>query len=110
LYHGVQGLDHLKKVYVIMEKGDTVFFHPLLLHGSGPNRTKGFRKAISCHYADSNCYFIDVRGTSSEGIATEIKKVFAKKGVPGTFVDLWKAKSRLVKGAPGNFQTMESHL
>jgi ectoine hydroxylase-related dioxygenase (phytanoyl-CoA dioxygenase family) len=23
-----------------MEKGDTVFFHPLLLHGSGPNRTK----------------------------------------------------------------------
>jgi hypothetical protein len=27
-----------------------------------------------------------VRGTSSEGIATEIKKVFAKKGVPGTFV------------------------
>ncbi|CAH1364776.1 unnamed protein product [Tenebrio molitor] len=110
LYHGVQGLDHLKKVYVIMEKGDTVFFHPLLLHGSGPNRTKGFRKAISCHYADSNCYFIDVRGTSSEGIATEIKKVFAKKGVPGTFVDLWKAKSRLVKGAPGNFQNMESHL
>jgi ectoine hydroxylase-related dioxygenase (phytanoyl-CoA dioxygenase family) len=23
-----------------MEKGDTVFFHPLLLHGSEPNRTK----------------------------------------------------------------------
>lgn len=40
LYHGVQGLDHLKKHYVVMDKGDTVFFHPHLLHGSGPNRTQ----------------------------------------------------------------------
>lgn len=27
-----------------MEKGDTVFFHPLLIHGSGINKTSGFRK------------------------------------------------------------------
>jgi hypothetical protein len=40
LYHGIHGLDHLKKVHVVMEKGDTVFFHPVLLHGSGPNCTK----------------------------------------------------------------------
>jgi hypothetical protein len=27
-----------------MESGDTVFFHPLLIHGSGMNRTEDFRK------------------------------------------------------------------
>lgn len=30
-----------------MEKGDTVFFHPLLIHGSGINKTSGFRKVRS---------------------------------------------------------------
>lgn len=40
-YHGIQ--NHLEvapehaRVYVTMEAGDTVFFHPLLVHGSGPN-------------------------------------------------------------------------
>lgn len=33
-------MDHLPKVNVVMDKGDTVFFHPLLLHGSGPNNSK----------------------------------------------------------------------
>lgn len=33
-----------------LDLGDTVFFHPILIHGSGPNRTRGFRKAISTHY------------------------------------------------------------
>jgi ectoine hydroxylase-related dioxygenase (phytanoyl-CoA dioxygenase family) len=33
-----------------LDLGDTVFFHPILIHGSGPNRTQGFRKAISTHY------------------------------------------------------------
>lgn len=39
-YHGVKGFDHIPRVNLIMEKGDTVFFHPMLLHGSGPNKTK----------------------------------------------------------------------
>lgn len=64
-----------------MEKGDTVFFHPILLHGSGPNLTKGFRKAISVHYADSNSYFIDVKGTIQENIATEIEELMNKRGL-----------------------------
>jgi len=41
-----------------MEPGDTVFFHPLLLHGSGRNRTEGFRRAISAHYASAACRFL----------------------------------------------------
>lgn len=42
-----------------MEPGDTVFFHPLLLHGSGRNRTGGFRRAISAHYASAACRYLD---------------------------------------------------
>lgn len=47
MYHGVRSYepDH-PRVYVEMEKGDTVFFHPLLIHGSGMNQTKGFRKVL----------------------------------------------------------------
>lgn len=40
MYHGVKGYDDHPAVYLEMNKGDTVFFHPLLLHGSGPNLTK----------------------------------------------------------------------
>ena len=38
-----------------MEPGDTVFFHPILLHGSGRNKTQGFRRAISAHFASTEC-------------------------------------------------------
>ncbi|VEN54409.1 unnamed protein product [Callosobruchus maculatus] len=110
LYDGVQGKEHLEKVHVVMEKGDTVFFHPLLLHGSGPNSTKGFRKAISCHYADTNCYFIDVRGTDQEDLMKRIEELSVKLSAPLHYVDIWKAKSRLVRGPPGNFQKLDSHL
>lgn len=45
MYHGIQDYDEAAaQVHVVMEKGDTVFFHPLLIHGSGVNKTKGFRK------------------------------------------------------------------
>ncbi len=40
-----------RRVHLEMEPGDTVFFHPILLHGSGRNRTQGFRRAMSAHYA-----------------------------------------------------------
>lgn len=41
--------------HIEMEPGDTLLFHPLLLHGSGRNRTEGFRRAISTHYASRAC-------------------------------------------------------
>ncbi|KAF5283617.1 hypothetical protein FQR65_LT13823 [Abscondita terminalis] len=110
-YHGVLGVDHLPTVNLTMEKGDTVFFHPILLHGSGHNLTKGFRKAISCHYADSNCHFIDVRGTLQEEIEREVLEMAEKRGFGhANFQTIWKAKSRLVRGEPGNFQRLDSHL
>nr|CAD7580797.1 unnamed protein product [Timema californicum] len=63
-----------------MEKGDTVFFHPKLVHGSGVNRTKGFRKAISSHYASSDCHCIAVKGTTQENVAQEIEEMAKKRG------------------------------
>ena len=45
MYYGIQNFDDFGKLkYLEMSPGDTVFFHPLLVHGSGMNKTKGFRK------------------------------------------------------------------
>jgi len=101
MYHGVRGFEAEPKQYLEMQKGDTVFFHPLLLHGSGVNVTQGFRKAISCHYAASECQYIDVRGTSQESLAEEVMKIAEKRGISRDdlrFADVWKFRSRLVRG------------
>ncbi|XP_008562317.1 PREDICTED: phytanoyl-CoA dioxygenase, peroxisomal [Galeopterus variegatus] len=46
MFHGIQDYEENNtRVHLVMEKGDTVFFHPLLIHGSGRNKTQGFRKA-----------------------------------------------------------------
>jgi len=59
-YFGAAGVGaHPERVHLEMEPGDTVFFHPLLLHGSGRNRSDGFRRAISAHYASAACRFLD---------------------------------------------------
>ena len=59
-YFGAEGVgEHTERLHLEMEPGDTVFFHPLLLHGSGRNRTQGFRRAISAHYASAQCRFME---------------------------------------------------
>ncbi|MEQ2165242.1 hypothetical protein GOODEAATRI_014883 [Goodea atripinnis] len=101
MYHGVRDYDpNHPRMYVEMEKGDTVFFHPLLIHGSGMNQTQGFRKAISCHYASSDCYYIDVRGTTQENIENEVQEIAEKKyGINEmAFKDTWAFRGRLVQG------------
>lgn len=56
-YFGAKDVGDLaeRRVHLEMAPGDTVFFHPILLHGSGRNRTQGFRRAISAHYANVRC-------------------------------------------------------
>lgn len=39
-FHRVEGFENQPLVSLEMEKGDTVFFHPILVHGSGINKTK----------------------------------------------------------------------
>ena len=55
--HAVYGVetDLGKRVHVEMQPGDTLLFHPLIIHGSGQNTTGGFRRAISTHYARGDC-------------------------------------------------------
>ncbi len=49
---GVRGVGAAEaRVHLEMEPGDTLLFHSLLIHGSGTNKTQGFRRAISAHYA-----------------------------------------------------------
>ena len=60
LYVGAKGKSgDTERVHLEMKPGDTVFFHPALLHGSGRNRTEGFRRALSCHYARAACRFLE---------------------------------------------------
>ncbi len=42
-------------VHIEMQAGDTLLFHPLLIHGSGHNRTDACRRVISTHYAAADC-------------------------------------------------------
>ncbi|KAL4149353.1 hypothetical protein QTP88_003315 [Uroleucon formosanum] len=94
--------DH-KKVFLEMDKGDTVFFHPLLLHGSGINKTQDLRKVISVHYASSNCHYIDVSGTTQDNIKNEIIDVMAKKGIRNVdYTFAWKHRCRLIRGVKAN--------
>ncbi|KAK2517762.1 Phyh [Columba guinea] len=80
LFHGLLDEDEKNpKVHLVMEKGDTVFFHPLLIHGSGINKTTGFRKSISCHFASSECYYIDVKNTTQEHLEKELADMFEKR-------------------------------
>jgi ectoine hydroxylase-related dioxygenase (phytanoyl-CoA dioxygenase family) len=47
MYHGIMDYDpSYPRQHLEMQAGDTVFFHPLLIHGSGRNRTNGFRKVL----------------------------------------------------------------
>lgn len=101
MYYGIQDFDFKSAnlVHLEMEKGDTVFFHPILIHGSGTNRTSGFRKAISCHYAASECNYIDVTGTLQEGFKREVEVIAKKKYDSEVNIeDIWRLKSRLVTG------------
>lgn len=54
-FFGVQEQDVGESVFVEMQRGDTLLFHPLLIHGSGSNGSQSFRRAISSHYASGDC-------------------------------------------------------
>jgi len=46
-----EGIDLSKQIPVVMEKGDILFFHELLIHSSNRNRsTDRWRRSYVCHY------------------------------------------------------------
>mmetsp|Transcript_6886 Transcript_6886/g.13733 ORF Transcript_6886/g.13733 Transcript_6886/m.13733 type:complete len:301 (+) Transcript_6886:86-988(+) len=110
LYHGVKDdIDMEKRVYLEMETGDCVFFHPLLIHGSGRNSTQGFRKAISCHYASAECAFDTVPEELLEDFfkgQDEMPKETQEELVRESF----KARSRQVRGPVLSHWQVQSSL
>lgn len=57
-YFGAIGdFDVKDRVHIEAEPGDALFFHTHLLHGTGKNRTDGFRRVFIAHYASSDCRF-----------------------------------------------------
>jgi phytanoyl-CoA hydroxylase len=54
-FQAAEGVDVERRVHIEMAPGDTLFMHPLLVHGSGRNRTQECRRAISVHYASRSC-------------------------------------------------------
>ncbi|KZC10658.1 PREDICTED: phytanoyl-CoA dioxygenase, peroxisomal-like [Dufourea novaeangliae] len=100
-YHGILDLSEPTNwVHLEMEPGDTVFFHPLLIHGSGVNMSNRTRRAISCHYAAAECHYIDVTDTVQKGIGKEIIDHVRKMspGVEVCYEDIWRFKASLVRG------------
>ena len=83
-----------------MKKGDIVFFHPLLIHGSGINKSNGFRKSMCCHFAAAECKYIPVEGTVQELVAKEIMSYSKLKNhsVITSYHDIWRFKSAIVAG------------
>ena len=51
MYYGIPDKEvdkfYSKLVHLEMDTGDTVLFHPLLIHGSGTNKSTGFRKVAA---------------------------------------------------------------
>lgn len=54
-FFGIENVDLDQRHHVEMARGDTLLFHPLLIHGSGKNGSRDFRRAISSHYASAAC-------------------------------------------------------
>lgn len=101
LYLGVRDYDPVRALtYLEMSIGDTVFFHPLLIHGSGNNGTNRFRKAISCHYSSTDVLY-ETDDVQKDG-TKEILKMYAakqeKRSAQITLEDIWKQKSLVVRG------------
>ncbi len=46
-----EGVDTSRQIPVVMEKGDILFFHELVIHSSNKNRSKDrWRRSYVCHY------------------------------------------------------------
>lgn len=79
MYHGVRGYDPQQlRVHLEMEKGDTVFFHPLLIHGSGMNQTQGFRKVLD-YPQSTQCFLIQSSSILALRISVLSKELVAKR-------------------------------
>jgi len=104
-YFGIQNIpkELPPKVYLEMDIGDTVFFHPLLIHGSGSNKSDHYRAAISCHFSSARNHYVGSKDMNHEAFEKEMgetfQKVVKKMGENFSFIDYFKLyKVRLIAG------------
>lgn len=72
-YLGIEDLNNLDdRVHLEMDPGDVVFFHPLIYHGSGSNKTQGYRKSISAHFASAGCEWMKEFGEFENEYSTVV--------------------------------------
>ncbi|CAB3397460.1 unnamed protein product [Caenorhabditis bovis] len=110
VYHGIKAYSaDLNMVHLEMDTGDTVFFHPLLIHGSGANRTSGYRKAITGHFAnDDVCRYIDYEDLTTKLAAKEFEEISKKvmkrfdADVKFTYHDFWRIRAKEISGVRSN--------
>jgi len=109
LYHGITSdIDLDQRVFLHMEQGDCVFFHPLLIHGSGRNSSGRFRKAISCHFASGDLTHFALeeaqKSLLEESLTNALKnanmtcKDMSEEFKFKLYCYFWKLKSRQISG------------
>jgi phytanoyl-CoA hydroxylase len=76
--------------YAEMKAGDTIFFHPFVVHGSGFNNSKQCRKSMTVHYASARSKYFSVADTPQDYVAKEIMTSLLK--VPAKDVDPEQAR------------------
>ena len=54
-FFAIEDINLEDRVHIDMRRGETLLFHPLLIHGSGRNRSTQFRRTISSHFASADC-------------------------------------------------------
>ncbi|XP_046972574.1 probable phytanoyl-CoA dioxygenase [Vanessa cardui] len=101
MYHGIvdPSVTSHPAVQLEMSPGDTVFFHPLLVHGSGANTSGRHRKCLTAHYASADVSY--ARVSLQRSLAREVE--YASEKVLGSrlsFEDTWKYKSKEVTVQP----------
>uniref|UniRef100_A0A1I7U7Y0 phytanoyl-CoA dioxygenase n=1 Tax=Caenorhabditis tropicalis TaxID=1561998 RepID=A0A1I7U7Y0_9PELO len=104
-YHGIKDYSpDLNMVHLEMDTGDTVFFSPLLIHGSG------YRKAITAHFAnDDYCRYLPKDNPEMKFVMEDfdkiIEKFMKKKGFDGSelsFHDFWAVRAKEICGVRSN--------
>ncbi|KAK4874190.1 hypothetical protein RN001_013550 [Aquatica leii] len=107
-FYTIPDFKNFTPINVPMEKGDTVFFHPLVLHGSNPNLTQGFRKSMACHFVDSNCNIIELTDEKTKRDQEELSLLWGYG--KSDYQLFWKKKTWVARGLPGNINKVDSKL
>ena len=116
MYYAISKNDYKKyarnRIHLNMKCGDTVFFHPYLIHGSSANLSNNTRRSMCVHFASTTkCnfmtekHFVEKCDYVAPDYCQTLEWILKRKynlsnsGV----IDYWRLKSRVIKGEQGCF-------